>query len=274
MAKHEARRIDQAPGRARPLGSYLAGVIAGLVVALGVGVVVVGPMLLTHRQDLPLERLYGRGAVSLVARLGAASVPAAPASNPRGVEAGRSAYTGSCSQCHGATGDGKGAFGQSSYPPATDLTSEDTQEKSDAELFWIVQNGLSFTGMPSFRGQYQDQDIWNLVGYLRTLKGGQPAADVPAPTAEQLAMADPKGDAVHRGAAVYFAQNCAACHGAVGNAPGELALRERGEASEAIRRGRRGMPAYGPDQLTDAQLADLQAYMGTFPAPQRGFRPG
>jgi mono/diheme cytochrome c family protein len=124
--------------------------------------------------------------------------------------------------------------------------------------------------MPSYGDSYTDQDIWSIVSYLRTLKSGQAVLNVPAPTPEQLAAADPKGSPSQRGAAVYFAQNCDSCHGAVGNAPAELAIRERGDMTEVIRRGRRGMPAYSLDLLTDAQLADLQAYVGTFPSQPRG----
>jgi mono/diheme cytochrome c family protein len=69
-----------------------------------------------------------------------------------------------------------------------------------------------------------------------------PAIDVPTPTAAQLAEANPFGDAVQRGAAVYFALSCAKCHGAIGNAPGQLGLRGGGgESLNAVRRGRAGM---------------------------------
>jgi mono/diheme cytochrome c family protein len=95
-------------------------------------------------------------------------------------------------------------------------------------LFWITQNGLSFTAMPGFADQYSDQDIWDIVAYMRSLQNGQSAAvDVPSPTFAQLAAADPNGDAAQRGASVYFAQGCQSCHGPVGDAPGNLALRAR-----------------------------------------------
>jgi hypothetical protein len=56
--------------------------------------------------------------------------------------------------------------------------------------------------------------------------GAAPASlVVPTPTADQLALADPGSDAVHRGAAVYFALGCTSCYGATGKAPGEPALR-------------------------------------------------
>jgi mono/diheme cytochrome c family protein len=238
---------------------------------LGVVALVGAPLVLVHRHDFPVEQQYGHFMVGLAARLQAGNAANPVAGNPRAVAAGRDAYTGSCAVCHGSTGDGTGVFGPGTYPPATNLTSHDVVEKSDAELFWITRNGLSFTAMPGFGDQYSDQEIWNIVAYLRSLQNGQPAAvNVPSTTLGQLDTADPAGSAAQRGAAVYFAQGCQSCHGAVGDAPGNLALRGAGETG-AIRRGRPGMPTYGPDRITDAQLADLQAYMRTFAgSPRRG----
>jgi mono/diheme cytochrome c family protein len=244
----------------------VGGVLLGVVGAAAIGAIVVGPVALGHRQDLPLETKYGSYAVSVAARLGSATVGSPPATSGRGLATGRAAYTGSCGSCHGANGDGKGAFGQATYPPATSLTSENAKEKSDAELFWITKNGLSFTAMPGFGSQYDDQTIWQTVQYIRALQNGtQTGVEVPAPTMAELQVANPLGTPAQRGAAVYFAQGCQYCHGAVGKAPAGLGLHGNGgESTRAIRQGRRGMPAYGADVITDADLADLQAYMGTF----------
>ncbi len=245
----------------------LAGLLIGAAFVLILVVLVVMPLAIGHRQDLPLERLYGNVAVGIAVRLQAGSIQNPETQNGRALESGRMAYTGSCAVCHGVNGDGQGMFGNTLYPPATNLQTHDTQEKSDAQLFWIIKNGLSFLGMPAFRDHYDDQQIWALVAYTRSL--GDPATrqgavEVPTPTAEQIAMANPTGDPVHRGAAVYFAEGCHTCHGAVGDAPGELHLRGSREVSEAVRRGRRGMPAYSANQLTDSQMSDMVAYMGTF----------
>ena len=54
-------------------------------------------------------------------------------------------------------------------PAASDLTSKRVQSYSDQELFWIIQNGIRFTGMPAF-GKIETPDhIWDLVNYVRTL---------------------------------------------------------------------------------------------------------
>ena len=245
----------------RPL---VTGLVIGVVASAVLAGLLFAPLLVGHRSDFPGELVYGDAVVSFVSRIGSAGLSTPPASARRSVENGRSAYIGSCAQCHGATGDGRGVFGQITYPPATDLTSESVKEKTDAQLFWMTKNGLSFTAMPGFSRQYSDSEIWTLVAFIRSLQqGGATAPNIPTPTTEQLALADPTGDSAHRGAALYFAQCCAACHGAVGNAPGDLGLGGRME-SEAVRRGRGGMPVYDTTQLTDAELGDIAAYVATF----------
>ena len=73
--------------------------------------------------------------------------------------------------CHGTDGRGQVPQGRWMYPRAADLTSNQVQSYSDQELFWIVQNGIRFTGMPAF-GQVETADhIWDLVNYVRTLSG-------------------------------------------------------------------------------------------------------
>jgi mono/diheme cytochrome c family protein len=296
----------EAPARSRSARPWLVGLVVGVLGTLVLGALVAGPLIIAKHNDLPLERAYGDVAVSIASRVAGGSQQNPLAGNPRALAAGRDAYTGSCAICHGASGDGRGVFGTSSYPNATDLTSHDAAEKSDAQLFWIIKNGLSFTGMPGFGDQYADQDIWALVSYVRALQNpgsgapnptpnaGPPQARgqggggdggrgprqtqlgplvVPTPTTDQLDRADPRSpDAPARGAAVYFAQGCQTCHGAVGDGPANLALPRGGgpEAVRAVRQGRPGMPAYNQAQLSDRDLTDLQAYLATIGTNRRG----
>ena len=239
--------------------------LIGAALALVLVLVVALPFALTHRQDLPLERVYGDAAVLVVSRILGGDAANPVANDPRALSVGRAAYTGSCAVCHGAKGDGRGAFGRSTYPDATDLTG--VTNKSDAQLFWIVKNGLGFTAMPAFASQYKDDQIWAMVAYIRALQRGTATAlAIPEPTEAQLAAADPAVSRQTRGAAIYFALGCHLCHGPEGNAPGDLSIRGRIE-TEIVRRGDdRGMPAYGKDVVSDADLADLETYLLRFAA--------
>lgn len=71
-----------------------------------------------------------------------------------------------CATCHGNRGDGKTMIGEGLYPPPPDLRRE-TQELTDGEIFYIIKNGIRFTGMPGFGGS--DEDNWKLVSFIRHL---------------------------------------------------------------------------------------------------------
>ena len=57
------------------------------------------------------------------------------------------------------------------YPKPPDLRGEHTQKLSDGELFWIIENGVRFTGMPAFGGgeHANPADSWKLVHFIRHL---------------------------------------------------------------------------------------------------------
>lgn len=74
-----------------------------------------------------------------------------------------------CSVCHGVDGRGGTTFGRNMYPKVPDLTLADTQQLKDGELFYIVSNGIRFSGMPAFGGEDSPQEIWHLVAFLRRL---------------------------------------------------------------------------------------------------------
>ncbi len=80
-------------------------------------------------------------------------------------------YSSGCGLCHGSDGHTPSPMGRWMYPRAADLTSEQVQSYSDQELFWIIQNGIRFTGMPAFGKVENGDHIWNLVDYVRTLPG-------------------------------------------------------------------------------------------------------
>ena len=74
-----------------------------------------------------------------------------------------------CSECHGNSGRKPTDAGRWMYPRAADLGSADVQRYSDKELFWIVKNGIRLSGMPAFGKVESDENIWDLVRFVRTL---------------------------------------------------------------------------------------------------------
>jgi mono/diheme cytochrome c family protein len=85
------------------------------------------------------------------------------------VSQGQGVFLGSCAQCHGADARGDTSLGRSMAPPAMDLTSSHVQHWSDAELFWIIQNGVRLTGMPSWKSSISEDDTWKLARFIHNL---------------------------------------------------------------------------------------------------------
>jgi len=82
---------------------------------------------------------------------------------------GRQGLLQSCALCNGADGHGETYLGRNMYPPAMDMTSPHVQHWSDAELFWIIQNGVRLTGMPSWQSSISETDTWKLARFIHNL---------------------------------------------------------------------------------------------------------
>jgi mono/diheme cytochrome c family protein len=95
---------------------------------------------------------------------------------PEALRDGMAHFADHCSLCHGNDGSGSGEFAAGLYPKPPDLRAERTQELTDGELFYIIENGVRFTGMPAFgSGRGDGEDSWKLVHFIRRLPKLTPA---------------------------------------------------------------------------------------------------
>jgi mono/diheme cytochrome c family protein len=97
--------------------------------------------------------------------------PIAP--DAQSVEAGRMLYAAECAQCHGLLGQGDGPLARTLNPPPLDLTVH-VPLHGDGQIFQFISGGVPGTAMPVFGGRLTDEQIWNLVNYLRTLAAPAP----------------------------------------------------------------------------------------------------
>ena len=92
------------------------------------------------------------------------------AASPDNLRDARLHFADHCAICHGNEGTGDTLIGKGLYPKPPDLRAAETQKLSDGELFWIIENGVRFTGMPAFGGNHGSQeDSWKLVRFIRHL---------------------------------------------------------------------------------------------------------
>lgn len=85
----------------------------------------------------------------------------------RDTVSGREIYVNTCIRCHGI--DGKGAMGMQLTPPPADLTSEAVQSRLDATLFKRIHDGKANTAMGAWKHSLSDDEIWDVLAYIRTL---------------------------------------------------------------------------------------------------------
>jgi mono/diheme cytochrome c family protein len=75
-----------------------------------------------------------------------------------------------CQICHGLDGHNTGVpFADKMDPPVADLGSKDVQGYTDGQLKWIIENGIGPSGMPGWKGTLTDEEMWNMVWYIRNL---------------------------------------------------------------------------------------------------------
>lgn len=93
-------------------------------------------------------------------------------------------YAIDCALCHGATGDGKTDLAKDMQLTLLDWTDEKSLAgMQDSELFKTIRNGKN--KMPAEdAGRAKDDEIWNLIVYIRSFGKAQPAA---APAATPVA---------------------------------------------------------------------------------------
>jgi mono/diheme cytochrome c family protein len=88
---------------------------------------------------------------------------------PQRLDEGREHWMEHCAQCHSLDGSGNSQIGPNLYPPAPDMRLAATQHLSDGELFYIIQNGVMFSGMPGWGGEHTLEETWHLVDFIRHL---------------------------------------------------------------------------------------------------------
>ncbi len=93
-------------------------------------------------------------------------------SNPFGSDAavaGAVVFKTNCAACHGDNGLGDGPASQALDPRPANLAALN-QKAGDDYLYWRINTGVTSTAMPAWKGVLGDEQIWELVAFIRTLK--------------------------------------------------------------------------------------------------------
>jgi mono/diheme cytochrome c family protein len=145
-------------------------VVLALGLLAGVGVSILHNGLSARAKPTELEAMLARNARHMAIPADARAKQNPIPASDENLRDARLHFADHCAICHGNDGTGETMIGKGMYPKPPDLRASDTQKLSDGEIFWIIENGVRFTGMPAFSGTYDSQqDSWKLVRFIRHL---------------------------------------------------------------------------------------------------------
>ena len=93
---------------------------------------------------------------------------------PSNLKRGQALYEQNCARCHGVNGDGFGRDAQHLIVPPANFKSMRMRTRTDEDLFMAISNGVLFSPMHGWRERLSEQDMMDIVGYLRLLSPFSP----------------------------------------------------------------------------------------------------
>jgi high-affinity iron transporter len=198
------------------------------------------------------------------AALGSEAALAFPA-KPLSIAEGARVYATTCASCHGERGLGDGPAGLKLNPRPPAIGTTEMASVSPATMFRKISVGVTGTAMPAFSPALTDDQRWNVVAYLSSLRS----------SATQVA----EGEGL-------YVQGCVSCHGMSGVADGSIARalsklppdlatiawqaeRSDSQIALAVSAGMAGTPMPPSSQLSQAQVKSVVAYLRSLPMQTR-----
>jgi len=174
------------------VSKFLLAILVVLLVAGGAGAFLVHtgrlPVAATTPADL-VDRIAMTAKFEAVRRGGNGLQVTLP-TDAAALVRGREHYVENCLPCHGAPGIKPAEFAQGMNPTPPDIDGA-LQNYTDAQLFWVIKNGLRATGMPAFGVNHKDDEIAAIAAFVRHTPKLSPEER------KDLAMAVPREDHHH-----------------------------------------------------------------------------
>lgn len=182
--------------------------------------------------------------------------------DPDMIRLGAAHFAGGCALCHGAPETPRSPLASAMLPEPPRLDRA-AIEWSAEELFWIVEQGQKYTGMPHWIAPEREDEIWSVVAFLKQLPGME--AGIYAELATGGASTGPAFDGVDEALA-----DCMRCHGAANEVPPSALVPRLGGQTQSylvrsLREYRSGTRQSGVMQLvagglTDTDIGEFAAY--------------
>jgi len=93
--------------------------------------------------------------------------PPADLANPARIAAGAGLYANLCTGCHLAPHMKKTDLSRGLYPKPPQLAYGN--DLTPAQQFWILKHGVKLTAMPSWGRTHSDDELWDIVAFLKKM---------------------------------------------------------------------------------------------------------
>ena len=161
--------------------------------------------------------LRALGAGIVLAGLSGAAALAAPGN----ADKGEKVYQFRCLACHGDEGDGLGPAAERLNPPPRDFTMAQYKIRTtgfeeiapaDADLVRMIHDGMPGTAMPGWGDLLSEQDIDDLVVFIKTLAGLE--EEEPGKLIDYGNQVAISAESIEQGSQIFHEDDrCSECHG-------------------------------------------------------------
>ena len=163
------------------LRAFVLGVVLTILAALGGGYAVLRAGLIPANADAnagPLETWAAQTSLDATLARDAPKGPNPVALTDANLVAGIDLYGQHCAICHGtAKGDASATpIAKGEYPAPPQLATNGVEDDPEGYSFWIIKHGIRLTGMPSWAGTLNDEQIWTVALFLKHMDKLPPAA--------------------------------------------------------------------------------------------------
>jgi cytochrome c553 len=131
------------------------------------------------------------------------------------VQKGAAHFQIGCASCHGSPDRPASPVARAMLPEPPDLGVSVPAWKP-SELFWIVKNGLKYTGMPAWPAKDRDDEVWAVVAFLLRLPGMKAAEFTDLSNSGPAVYLVPATELLNQEPLANVISTCSRCHGTNG----------------------------------------------------------
>jgi mono/diheme cytochrome c family protein len=156
----------------------LVTVLAGIGIAYGVLVTGLIPVS-TNATPGRLETIAARTDLRAVLRRQAPKGANPVALTDANLVAGINLFGTHCAACHGTAGGNAAPtpIAKGEYPKPPQLASDGVEGDPAGWTFWKIKHGIRWTGMPGWKYELNDRQIWTLALFLKHMNKLPPSAE-------------------------------------------------------------------------------------------------